>query len=93
MGPRFFRLLRETTPKKPVVVWKGGQTEGGRRAAASHTAALAESMELWRAASIQTGAIITSSLEETIDALKALVLLPGWRVTDAALREAWEASR
>ena len=75
-GPRFFRLLRETTPKKPVVVWKGGQTEGGRRAAASHTAALAESMELWRAASIQTGAIITSSLEETIDALKALVLLP-----------------
>ena len=78
-GPRFFRLLRSVTPKKPVVIWKGGQTEDGKRAAASHTAALAESMDLWRVAARQTGAILTSSLEETIDTLKALLRLPRFR--------------
>jgi acyl-CoA synthetase (NDP forming) len=31
-GRRLFNLLRETTSKKPIVVWKGGQTEAGARA-------------------------------------------------------------
>lgn len=75
-GPRFFRILRETTPKKPVIIWKGGQSPDGSRAAASHTASLAESMDVWRAAARQAGAIMTDSLEETVDVLKALIRLP-----------------
>ena len=36
-GRRFFKALRETTPNKPVVIWKGGQTSAGQRATRSHT--------------------------------------------------------
>ena len=42
-GRRFVRSLREAAAKKPVLIWKGGQTEQGARAAASHTASLAAS--------------------------------------------------
>ena len=74
-GRRFFRLLRETTPQKPVVIWKGGQTEAGGRAAASHTAALAMAPPVWQAAIAQAGAIGADSLEEAIDITKALLYL------------------
>ncbi len=75
-GRRFFEVLREVAPKKPVVIWKGGQTEDGRRAAASHTAALTESMSTWRAAAKQSGAILVNSIEEAIDVLQILIHLP-----------------
>ena len=75
-GRRFFSLLREVTKKKPVVIWKGGQTDDGKRATASHTASLAESMAVWEAAARQTGCVLVGSLEEAIDAVKALVYLP-----------------
>jgi acyl-CoA synthetase (NDP forming) len=72
-GRRLFRLLQELTPHKPVVIWKGGQTEPGARATASHTGSLAESMVIWRAVMRQTGAIEVDSLEEMIDTVKALL--------------------
>ncbi len=75
-GRRFFRLLRETTPRKPVVIWKGGQTDAGKRATASHTAALAESMAIWEAMAKQTGAILVHSLEDAVDTFKALLMAP-----------------
>ena len=40
-GERFFRIAREVTRKKPVVVFKSGRTAAGARAAASHTASIA----------------------------------------------------
>ncbi len=70
---RFFRTLRETTRKKAVVVWKGGVSEAGARAIYSHTAALATAPALWDAAMRQAGAVQTESLDETVDAVKALV--------------------
>jgi acyl-CoA synthetase (NDP forming) len=75
-GQRFFRLLRETARRKPVVLWKGGLTEAGARATASHTASLASSTQVWNALCRQAGAIQSSSLHETIDLLKALAMLP-----------------
>jgi len=75
-GRRFFKLLRETTAKKPVIIWKGGQTEEGKRATSSHTASLAESLAVWEAACRQTGAILVRNLEEALDTAKALVKLP-----------------
>ncbi len=71
-GRRFFRVLRETTKRKPVVVWKGGLTAAGSRAIYSHTAALATVPAVWDAAMRQAGAVQTESLDETIDAVKAL---------------------
>jgi acyl-CoA synthetase (NDP forming) len=70
---RFFSVLREAARRKPVVVWKGGVTEAGARAIYSHTAALATAPALWDAAMRQAGVVQTESLDETIDAVKALV--------------------
>ncbi len=75
-GRRFLRVLKEVTAKKPVVIWKGGRTEGGGRAIASHTGSLAVSQAIWDAAVKQCGAVKVSTAEELIDTLKALIFLP-----------------
>ncbi|HEY8490262.1 MAG TPA: CoA-binding protein [Dehalococcoidia bacterium] len=73
-GRRFFQTLRRVAREKPVVVWKGGQTEAGARATASHTASLASSTAVWNAVMRQTGAIPADTLDEVVDVLKALLL-------------------
>jgi len=62
--------------QKPVVVWKGGRTEEGERAIASHTGSLAVSKSVWDAAIKQCGAVSVYSMEELIDTIKALLYLP-----------------
>jgi acyl-CoA synthetase (NDP forming) len=84
-GRRLFRLLQELTPRKPVVIWKGGQTDPGTRATASHTGSLAESMVIWRAVMRQTGAIEVDSLEEMLDTVKALLYVQPTRQDRVAL--------
>ena len=74
-GRRFLNVLRGVSARKPVVIWKGGQTEAGERAIASHTASLARHRPIWDAAIRQSGAIKVTSLEELIDTLKALLYL------------------
>ncbi len=80
-GKRFFSSLRAACDKKPVVVWKGGQTEAGARATMSHTASLAAPQAIWDGMIRQCGAVATNNLDETIDAVKALTLAkrPGGR--------------
>jgi len=75
-GKRFLRVLKEVAARKPVVVWKGGQTEESRRVIASHTASLSISQEIWDTAVRQCGAIQVTGMEELIDTLKALIYLP-----------------
>ncbi len=72
-GRRFFKLARELTRKKPVVIMKAGRTEAGARAARSHTAALAGSDVVCEAALKQSGVIRVEEVNELIDV--ALVLL------------------
>jgi acyl-CoA synthetase (NDP forming) len=74
-GRRFFQVLREVSSRKPVVIWKGGRTEEGGRAIASHTGSLAVPQAIWEAAVRQCGAIKVASLEELVDTLKALLYL------------------
>jgi acetate---CoA ligase (ADP-forming) len=74
-GRRFFRCLREVASRKPVLIWKGGETEAGARAAASHTGALAESGAVWQALIKQCGAIKVDNLDEMIDTVKALLYI------------------
>ena len=74
-GRRFLAALREVSARKPVVIWKGGQTEAGERAIASHTGSLARPPAIWDAVIRQSGAIKATSLEELIDTLKALLYL------------------
>jgi acyl-CoA synthetase (NDP forming) len=72
-GRRFFEVLREACKRKPVVVWKGGQTEAGARATMSHTGALAAPQAVWDGMMRQCGAITTNNLDETIDTMKLLL--------------------
>ena len=74
-GERFFRVLRDVAARKPVVVWKGGRTEDGGRAIASHTGALAMPQNIWDAAVRQCGAVNVPDMEELIDTLRALLYL------------------
>jgi len=66
-GRRFLSGLRRAAKIKPVIIVKGGKGEAGARAAASHTASLAGSMQPWRAAVAQAGAIFADGLDEMVD--------------------------
>ncbi|MFC2060705.1 CoA-binding protein [Chloroflexota bacterium] len=74
-GRRFLSVLREVSARKPVVIWKGGRTEEGKRAIASHTGSLAISQTIWDVAMRQCGAINVANIEELIDTVKALIHL------------------
>jgi acyl-CoA synthetase (NDP forming) len=75
-GRAFFEAARRITPKKPVVIWKGGQTEGGSRATLSHTAAIAGSQKIWEAMCRQAGIISVHSMQEALSTFAALRMLP-----------------
>jgi acyl-CoA synthetase (NDP forming) len=66
-GRRFFETLRWAARRKPVVILKGGRTEAGTRAAASHTGSLAGSLDIFDAMCRQVGALRASSLDELVD--------------------------
>jgi acyl-CoA synthetase (NDP forming) len=74
-GRRFRRALEKATREKTVILLKGGITEGGARAAAGHTAALAGSWSTWEALCKQLGIISVRSLDEMIDVLVTLLYL------------------
>jgi len=75
-GVRFFKALKKVAARKPVLIWKGGRTEEGGRAIASHTGALAVRQVIWDAAVRQCGAMSVAGMEELMDTLKALLYLP-----------------
>ena len=68
-GKRFFRVLREAAKKKPVVILKGGRTQAGTRAIASHTGSLVGTDVVWDTLCRQTGAIRVFGVEELVDIL------------------------
>ncbi len=71
-GPQFLSVLREVSRIKPVVIFKGGRTSVGRRAAASHTGSLAGDFTIAAAAFRQAGALFAHTTEEFFDLLFAL---------------------
>lgn len=75
-GNRLLQVARETSLSKPIIVLKGGNTDAGRRASASHTGTLAVPTAIWRALCSQTGIISVDSFEQMMDALLALHFLP-----------------
>lgn len=93
--------IRRITLRKPVVVYKAGGTRAGSKAAASHSAALAGSDEVFRGVARQAGMILAETTEEMLDFSDALAKLPlprgrrvailtwggGWGVVTADLCE------
>ena len=72
---RFLRVLGEATEAKPVIILKGGKTEAGKGAVASHTGALAGSKETWDALCRQREVIQVHNLEEMADTILAFSYL------------------
>jgi len=75
-GPRFYWLARQVSMVKPILLWKGGTSHVGARAASSHTGALSGSAEVWNAVFKQTGIVKVDSAEEMLDYLQAFYFLP-----------------
>jgi len=74
-GPRFFKLLQETTKTKPVIIWKGGLSRAGARAARTHSASLGGDESVWDAVFKQTGAIRVNNIDELLDTTLAFLYL------------------
>jgi acyl-CoA synthetase (NDP forming) len=75
-GRRFAEALALAAKKKPVIILKGGRGRAGAKLALSHTASLAGSINVWKAALKQYGAITVSSFQELIDQVVACTFLP-----------------
>ncbi len=63
-GRRFFDALRQAAAAKPVIVVKGGVSEAGALAAASHTGSLATNDRVFDGMVTQAGAIRVSDIQE-----------------------------
>jgi acetate---CoA ligase (ADP-forming) len=69
---RFARIARRVSRTKPIIAVKAGRTLAGRRAAGSHTAALAANDVAVDALFRQTGVIRAETLDEMFDIAAAL---------------------
>jgi acyl-CoA synthetase (NDP forming) len=74
-GRRLVELAREIGRTKPIIVWKGGLTDFGARAAVTHTASMAGDGRIWTAFFRQTGAVRVGSIEEMADATMTFLRL------------------
>lgn len=72
-GRQFFELA--CSSKKPIIVYKSGRTEAGAKAAASHTASMSGSYEIFKAACEQSGCVLTEDLDNFYNFTKAFAML------------------
>lgn len=74
-GHNFFVELKKTTKIKPVIIWKGGYTQDGSRAAFSHTGAMSSDFKMWKTMAKQTGTVLVRDNEEFWNTIKTFELL------------------
>jgi acyl-CoA synthetase (NDP forming) len=74
-GKKLYLELGKTSKNKPVVLWKGGYTKDGSKAAFSHTGALSSNDKLWKAMAKQTGTVLVKDHEEFWNTIKTFELL------------------
>jgi len=58
---------------KPVLMWKAGNSEGGKKASLSHTAALTGNYDVYRAAYRQAGILEMHDIDEISDCARAFL--------------------
>jgi len=75
-GREVLDSLIAAADKKPIVVLKGGRSNEGSRAAASHTGALAGKNEIWNAAFRQANVMPVDTLEDLVATLSIFSLSP-----------------
>lgn len=75
-GPDFLERVRAVTAKKPVVVLKGGASDVGARAAASHTGSLATNDRVFDGLLRQSGAIRAANVTDAFATAAGFAALP-----------------
>ncbi len=75
-GNEFVRLLKETTGKKPVIIWKAGIFQTGHQAVMSHTGGLAGNYKMWESMASQTGVILVNNFSELTDMIQTCLAYP-----------------
>lgn len=91
-GRRFFETAKRINSAKPVIVLKGGRTEAGRAASASHTGSMSGEVAVFRAACRQAGlleATVPSELLDLSAGFSSLPLPKGNRVGIVTLGGGW----
>ena len=91
-GRRFLEIARQIARHKPIVIYKGGRTSGGIRAARSHTGAMAGSKEVYSTALRQVNVITSPSMEILLPLGHALIERPpmnGKRVAIVTVGGSW----
>lgn len=71
-GSDFLETAREISPHKPIILLKAGTTEQGRRAAQSHTGALAGNDAPLKTLCAQAGIHLTQTMDDFIDTIAVL---------------------
>jgi acyl-CoA synthetase (NDP forming) len=72
---RFAAALRSVAAKKPVVIWKGGNSADGGRVTGAHTGMKPVTPEDWARILADSGAIGVDSMEALVDTVATLVRL------------------
>jgi len=75
-GRALFEALRRAARQQPIVMVRGGATAGGRRAAASHTGALASDHRVFAGMCRQAGVNLATTVEEAFDAAATFATQP-----------------
>lgn len=75
-GREFLKIASKITPKKPIVILKGGTTTEGASAALSHTGSMAGSPNIYKGAFEQAGTIQAMKVDELFDYARALAYQP-----------------
>jgi acyl-CoA synthetase (NDP forming) len=91
-GRRYLETASRINRSKPVIVLKGGRTEAGNVAAASHTGAMSGDVSLFRAACRQAGILNATVPSELLDLSAGFSSLPlprGNRVGIVTLGGGW----
>ncbi len=77
-GRKFFNIAARSS--KPVIVYKAGRTEAGRKATQSHTASIAGEYEVAKAAIKQAGLIVADTMIDHGELVKTFALLNDFKV-------------
>ena len=91
-GRRFFESARRVGQKKPIVLLKGGRSDAGNRAAASHTGAMTSDIKIFEAVCRQAGIVLAQKPMDLLDLAAAFSSLPlpeGRRAAIVTLGGGW----
>jgi len=75
-GRRFFETVKTNQQDKTVIVLKGGRTEAGKAALASHTGSMSGEVTVFRAACRQAGLLEAKVPSELLDLSAGFSSLP-----------------